>query len=131
MFKRFVMTDSYIRNITHNTESTAVWNLKPERWGSLLVREKHRKRKICDKNKNNTKIIFIFIIESPVNISEVLLAELAHTLYIYLTMYSICHTLSLLLSNTSLVTNMGIIHCWNIVASQPEDGTDLLKTWAT
>jgi hypothetical protein len=27
------------RNTTHNTESTALRNLKPERWGSLLVQE--------------------------------------------------------------------------------------------
>jgi hypothetical protein len=39
---RFTTKDSYTRNITHNTESTAVWSLKRERWGSLLVQEKYR-----------------------------------------------------------------------------------------
>ena len=36
------LQDSYTCNITHNTESTAVWSLKRERWGSLLVQEKYR-----------------------------------------------------------------------------------------
>jgi hypothetical protein len=34
---RFSTKSSYAWNITHNTESTAGCNLKPERWGSLLV----------------------------------------------------------------------------------------------
>jgi hypothetical protein len=38
-FDRFTTKDSCTWNITHNTESTAVWSLKPERWGSLLVQE--------------------------------------------------------------------------------------------
>ena len=37
-----IIIDSYTRNITHNTESAAVWSLKRERWGSLLVQEKYR-----------------------------------------------------------------------------------------
>jgi hypothetical protein len=41
-FDRFTRKDSYTWNITHNTESTAVWNLKPEHWGSPLVQEKYQ-----------------------------------------------------------------------------------------
>jgi hypothetical protein len=46
------------RNITHNTASTAVWNLKLVRWRSLLFQEKYREEKACDKrhqqqNNNN------------------------------------------------------------------------------
>ena len=62
---RFTTKDSYTRNITHNTESTAVWSLKPERWGSPLVQEKYQEEKACDKrhedddddddNNNNCK----------------------------------------------------------------------------
>jgi hypothetical protein len=37
---KFTTADSYTGNITHNTESTAVWNLKPDRWRSPLVQEK-------------------------------------------------------------------------------------------
>jgi hypothetical protein len=38
--------------MTHNTESTAVWNLKPERWGSQLVEEeKCQGEKACDKKQ--------------------------------------------------------------------------------
>ena len=48
-FDRFTTKDSYTWNITHNTESTAVWDLKPERWGSPLVQEKYREEKDCDK----------------------------------------------------------------------------------
>jgi hypothetical protein len=38
-FYRFTTKGSYTWNITHNTESTAVWSLKPEQWGSPLVQE--------------------------------------------------------------------------------------------
>jgi hypothetical protein len=48
---RFTTKDSYTRNITHNTESTAVCNLKPERWGSPLVQEKYQEEKACDKRR--------------------------------------------------------------------------------
>jgi len=41
-FDRFTTKDSYAWNITHNTESTVVRSLKPERWGSLLVQENYR-----------------------------------------------------------------------------------------
>ena len=46
---RFTTKYSYTWNITHNTESTAVWSLKPERWGSPLVQEKYQEEKACDK----------------------------------------------------------------------------------
>jgi hypothetical protein len=39
--------------MTHNTESSAVWNLRPERWGSPLVQEKYQGEKACDKRRNN------------------------------------------------------------------------------
>ena len=50
---RFTTTDSYTWNITHKTESTAVWSLKPERWGSSLVQETYQEEKACDKINNN------------------------------------------------------------------------------
>ena len=61
---RFTTKDSYTWNITHNTGSTAVWSLTPERWGSPLVQEKYQEEKACDKrwrqhnnnnNNNNNK----------------------------------------------------------------------------
>jgi len=59
-FHRFTIKDSYTWNITHNTESTAVWNLKTERWGSPLVQEKYREEKPVtrddDDNDNNNNI---------------------------------------------------------------------------
>ena len=49
-FDRFATKDIYIWNITHNTESTTVWMLKPERWGSPLVQEKYQEKKsACNK----------------------------------------------------------------------------------
>ena len=59
---RFTTKDSYIWNITHNTESTAVRNLKPERWGSPLVQEKYQEEKTCDKRHPSRIIIIIIII---------------------------------------------------------------------
>jgi hypothetical protein len=50
-FDRFNTENSYTGNITHNTGSTAVWNLKPERWGSPLVQEKYQDEKACDKRQ--------------------------------------------------------------------------------
>jgi hypothetical protein len=41
-FNRFTTKDSCTWNIAHNTESTAVGNLKPERWGPRLVQEKYQ-----------------------------------------------------------------------------------------
>jgi hypothetical protein len=32
-------------------KSTAVWNLKSERWGSALVQEKYQEEKACDKRQ--------------------------------------------------------------------------------
>ena len=61
-FDRFTTKDSYTWNITHNTESTAVWNLKPERWGSPLVQEKYQAEKACDKRHPYCIIIIIIII---------------------------------------------------------------------
>jgi hypothetical protein len=60
-FNRFTTKDSYTWNITHNMESTAVWSLKPERWGSLLVQEKYQEEKACDKRQPNRIIIIIII----------------------------------------------------------------------
>jgi hypothetical protein len=56
-FNRVTTKDSCTWNITRNTGSTAVWNLKPERWGSPLVKEeKYQGENACDKiqyNNNN------------------------------------------------------------------------------
>ena len=56
-FDRFTTKDSCTWNITHNTESTAVWTLKPERWGSPLVQEKYRGEKACDRRHSCRTII--------------------------------------------------------------------------
>ena len=61
-FDRFTTKDSYTWNITHNMESTAVWSLKRERWGSPLVQEKYRGEKACDKRQPYRIIIIIIII---------------------------------------------------------------------
>jgi hypothetical protein len=45
-FYRFTAADSCTGNITHNTESAAVWNLKPERWGLPLVQGKYREESL-------------------------------------------------------------------------------------
>ena len=50
-FDSFTTKDNYTWNITHNTESTAVRNLKPERWGSPLVQEKYQEEKAYDKRR--------------------------------------------------------------------------------
>jgi hypothetical protein len=44
-FNIFTTKDSCTWNITHNKESTAVLNLKPEWWGSPLVQEEVSGRK--------------------------------------------------------------------------------------
>ena len=68
-FNRFTTKDSYTWNITHNTESTAVWSLKPEQWGSPLVQEKYQEKglwqetSISYNNKNNEMMIIIIIQE--------------------------------------------------------------------
>ena len=58
-FDRFTTKDSYTWNITHNTESTAVCSLKPERWGSPPLQEKYRAEKACDKRRPYRIIIII------------------------------------------------------------------------
>ena len=59
---RFTTKDSYTWNITHNTESTAVWSLKREWWGSPVVQEKYQEEKTCDKRHPYRIIIIIIII---------------------------------------------------------------------
>jgi hypothetical protein len=49
-FNRFTTADSSTWNITHNTESTAVCNLKPRRWGSPEVKGSTWK-KSCEKSQ--------------------------------------------------------------------------------
>ena len=61
-FYRFATKDSYAWNITHNTESTAVWSLEPERWGSPLVQDKYQEEMACDKRHPYIIIIIIIII---------------------------------------------------------------------
>ena len=61
-YSTFTTKDSYTWNITHNTESTAVWSLKLEGWGSLLVEEKYQEEKACDKRHPHIIIIIIIII---------------------------------------------------------------------
>jgi hypothetical protein len=54
-FKTDTTEGSCTWNITHNTDSTAVWNLKSGRWGSLLVQEvKYQEEKACDKRPTTT-----------------------------------------------------------------------------
>jgi hypothetical protein len=48
---RFTTKDSCTWNITHNTESTAVCSLNPERCGSPLFQEKYQEEKACDKRR--------------------------------------------------------------------------------
>ena len=64
---RFTTKDSYTWNITHNTESTAVWSLKPERWRSPLVQEKYQEEKACYKRHPYSIIIIIIIIITNCN----------------------------------------------------------------
>ena len=61
-FYRFNTKDSYTWNITHNKGSTAVWSLKPERWGSPMVQEKYQEGKACYKRHPYRIIIIIIII---------------------------------------------------------------------
>jgi hypothetical protein len=62
-FDRFTTAGSCTWNITHNTESAAVWNWKRERWESPLVQGKYREEKPVtgddddnddDNNNNNS-----------------------------------------------------------------------------
>jgi len=50
-FNRFTNKDGCTGNITRNTDSTAVQNLKPEQWGSLLVQENYQEEKTHDKRQ--------------------------------------------------------------------------------
>ena len=59
---RFTTKDTYTWNITRNTESTEVWSLKPERWGSQLVQEKYQEEKAFDKRLPYCIIIIIIIV---------------------------------------------------------------------
>ena len=61
-FDTFTIKDSCTWNITHNTESAAVWSLKRERWGSPLVQEKHQEEKACDKRHPYRIIIIMMVI---------------------------------------------------------------------
>ena len=73
-FDRFTTKDSYTWNITHNMESTAVWSLKRERWGSPLVREKYQEEKACDKRHPYRIIIIIIITMTTTIIMKVVCA---------------------------------------------------------
>ena len=54
-FNRFATKNSCTCNITHNTERTAVWNLKVEQWESPLVQEhKYRRKKACDSSSSSS-----------------------------------------------------------------------------
>jgi hypothetical protein len=48
---RCTTTDSCTWNVARNTESTAVWNLKSERWESSLVQENYQGEKARDKRQ--------------------------------------------------------------------------------
>jgi hypothetical protein len=48
-------------NITRNTESTAVWDLKPEGRGSAVGQDKYHREKDCDRRDNNMMMIIIII----------------------------------------------------------------------
>jgi hypothetical protein len=61
-FDRFTTTDGCTWNITHNTENTAVCNLKPERWGLPLVQLNTREKRPVTGDKNNDNVIIIIII---------------------------------------------------------------------
>jgi hypothetical protein len=53
-FSTVTTKDNYTRNTTYKTESTAVGNWKPERWGSPLVREEEcQGEKACDKTQQH------------------------------------------------------------------------------
>ena len=53
-FNKFITKEGYTWNITHNTGSAEVFNLKPERWGWLLDLDKELEGKAHDKRNNNT-----------------------------------------------------------------------------
>ena len=49
-FNRLTTKDICTWNITHNMEITAVWNMKPDRWGSSLFQE-YLEVKACGKRQ--------------------------------------------------------------------------------
>jgi hypothetical protein len=61
-FNRFTTKGSYTRNITHNTGSTADWNLKPGRWDHFRFRRITREKSpvTIGKNNNNGSIFVSF-----------------------------------------------------------------------
>jgi hypothetical protein len=52
-FHRFTTADSCTWIITHNTGSTAVWNLKCEWWGAAVVQGKYQEEKVCDRRQQS------------------------------------------------------------------------------
>ena len=56
---RFTTKDSCISNITRNTESTAAWSLKPERWGHRWFKRSTRKKRPVTyiSYNNNSRIL--------------------------------------------------------------------------
>jgi hypothetical protein len=58
-FNRFTTKDSYTWNVTHNTESAAVWNLKPEQWNHHWFRRSKKKKGSVTKANRNSKIFSI------------------------------------------------------------------------
>jgi hypothetical protein len=52
--KIFGTKDIHTWKIANNTESTAGWNLIPQRWGSSMVQEKtYEEEKACGSRNNN------------------------------------------------------------------------------
>jgi hypothetical protein len=60
---RFTTKDSYIWNITHNTESTAVSNLKPERWDHRWFKRNTGEKRYVTRNIHIMIMITIIISE--------------------------------------------------------------------
>jgi hypothetical protein len=61
ILNRSTTKDSCTWNITCNMESTAVWNLKHEQWGSQLVQEEkysYRGEKDCDRRHKSCSSFF-------------------------------------------------------------------------
>jgi hypothetical protein len=98
-FDRFTTKDSCIWNITHNTESTTVWSLKPERWGSTLVQEKYQEEKACHKRHPCHIIIIIIIIIIITIIIIIIINSVSQTTLLISLLYIaelVCKTLILL-----------------------------------
>ena len=98
-FDRITTKDSCTWNITHNTESTAVWSLKRERWGSPLVQEKYRGEKACDRKQPYLIIIIIIIIIIIVGQAEFLIKLKTVTPYHSILLSVSCHPLFCLVHN--------------------------------